>query len=290
MLIPDLIRKCVVHLYEDDPAEPGRKRPVGTAFGLCIELDHAPGHSACYLVTARHVVNGVRSGSGMLYARFNQQGGGTLDVPVAPDDWVSHRATDIAAIPLAIGPDVVEFKPLAADVVAPDDFVRNNRVGEGDDVFFVGLFTQFPGRIKNQPIIRFGKIALARHEPIAIRSDPAPDADVMSVDAYLVETHSWGGSSGAPAFVYFEPSRRQWSRTHADAPLLGLVHGHYEIDAAVKFPGDIRYGDENGRVGINTGIAIVIPASAIMELLMYDELAAARKAMVIRRDDIPIPD
>ena len=151
MLIPDLIRKCVVHLYEDDPAEPGRRRPVGTAFGLCIELDHAPGHSACYLVTARHVVNGVRSGSGMLYARFNQQGGGTLDVPVAPDDWVSHPATDIAAIPLAIGPDVVEFKPLAADVVAPDDFVRNNRVGEGDDVSSSDCSPNFQGASRTSP-------------------------------------------------------------------------------------------------------------------------------------------
>ena len=79
--------------------------------------------------------------------------------------------------------------------------------------------------------------------------------------------------------MHFEPTRRQWARTHADTPLIGLVHGHYEIDAAVKSDADDRGSDDVSKVGVNAGIATVIPASAIVELFMYEEFVEARKQM-----------
>jgi len=51
---------------------------------------------------------------------------------------------------------------------------------------------------------------------------------------------------------------------------LGLVHGHYKIDEDVDFVGDIL---GSGSVGINSGIAVVIPAHKISELLLTGDLA-----------------
>ena len=61
--------------------------------------------------------------------------------------------------------------------------------------------------------MRFGKIALARRDLVTIKSDPSPDADLINVEACLVETHSWGGSSGAPAFLTLSQDRRQWAKS-----------------------------------------------------------------------------
>src|SRR5258707_12032351 len=96
MRIPDVVRRCVVHLYCADPERPTRKRPVGTAFGLAVELEQRPGAWIQVLVTARHVVNGARAIGGALYVRFNTLDGGHIDVPEPPDNWLTHATTDAA--------------------------------------------------------------------------------------------------------------------------------------------------------------------------------------------------
>jgi hypothetical protein len=275
MVIPEPIRKCVAHIYTDSTAT-GRREPVGTTFGVAVELEQAPGHSVCYFVTARHIVNGCRAGSGTLYVRLNTRDGDYKDVPVNPEDWTCHDTTDVAISPIAEDVRGFDFTPLvASEFLATDQFVRENRIREGDEVFFVGLFQGFPGKRSNQPILRFGRIALARREAVSIKSDPAPNADLVDVEAYLVETHSWGGSSGAPAFLYFHQERRQFARMDANQPILGLIHGHYNLDADVTFAGDILYG--KAKTQINSGIAIVIPASAIAELLTSDDIVEHRR-------------
>ncbi|MBE3037754.1 MAG: hypothetical protein IMZ62_02915 [Chloroflexi bacterium] len=73
MQIPDEIRRCVVFLYASGTA---RRRPVGTGFFASIYRPDvpAPREKAAYLVTAKHVVEGVRRAGEELYARVNGRG------------------------------------------------------------------------------------------------------------------------------------------------------------------------------------------------------------------------
>jgi hypothetical protein len=70
MQIPDDIRRCVVFLYASGTT--GR-RPVGTGFIVSMRLsDVSPRHA--YLVTAKHIVEGVHRTGKKLCARVNGRG------------------------------------------------------------------------------------------------------------------------------------------------------------------------------------------------------------------------
>jgi len=92
------------------------------------------------------------------------------------------------------------------------------------------------------------------------------------VDAYLVETRSWGGESGSPAFFYGEPGRIP---PQCPTTLLGVLHGHFDIKKAVKASGggettgggSFTYETTTQIVELNSGIAVVLPAQDLHDLL-----------------------
>ena len=68
---------------------------------------------------------------------------------------------------------------------------------------------------------------------------------------------------------------------------LGLIHGHYEVDAA-KIDADIEEfnpivddGLDPKKVNVNMGIAIVVPVSKLLEML---------NSPLIRTTEVPIED
>lgn len=286
--IHDDIRKCVAFLLADviDPAEEVRKRmPMGSAFIVDYPLE-GTADGFIYAVTARHVIEGTRP-YGNLTIRFNlSDGSGFRDYNAPHDTWTLHPTTDVAVAPLKVGNDAgldVRWVPRA--LIATDDFIARAEVAEGDEVFFAGLFAKHIGRTRSLPVFRFGNISLMPHEPIPVKVDPAPGALPVLVDAYLVEARSWGGQSGSPAFLYFDLWRPAfWPSDDDKEPknredemlprLLGLVSGHYDIDQAVRVAGEI---DPLQRVPLNSGMAIVIPASKIIEALEMEELVEERE-------------
>jgi hypothetical protein len=67
----------------------------------------------------------------------------------------------------------------------------------------MGLFSEHPGGDHNEPIARFGNIALMPAEKVTVDVGDS----TAHIRAYLVEARSWGGHSGSPAFVFFPPDR-----------------------------------------------------------------------------------
>jgi hypothetical protein len=154
----------------------------------------------------------------------------------------------------------------------------------GDDVFFVGLFSQQPGRERNLPIARFGAISRMPVEPITVRRDETTE----ELTGYLVEARSWGGHSGSPVFWYSRIPKTEYVPAPRDPAfpsglmptfreyhlisLLGLVSAHFDIPQAAEVQGDILGHIETR---LNAGIAVVTPANAISELLARSDVAAA---------------
>lgn len=89
----------------------------------------------------------------------------------------------------------------------------------------------------------------------------------------MAELGSWGGQSGSPVFVYFSVDRDLFAgetlRTEIPNPgLLGLLHGHYNFPQGVV---NLSESAKDVHVPLNSGIAIVVPATGILELLALDQ-------------------
>jgi hypothetical protein len=105
-----------------------------------------------------------------------------------------------------------------------------------------------------------------------------------AMDAYLIEARSIGGLSGSPVFVYLDPIRMGGSPgtvlvSDRDGPIggkwfrLGLIHGHYDMQAI----DDLGKPDGLKDEAINMGIAIVVPFSRVLETINKPERAVMRK-------------
>jgi hypothetical protein len=277
LVIPEQFRKCVVFLFvrpDADAIQP--LKAVGTAFLVGIpalggddtaQLAENEGWFVRYLVTARHMVALSRK-HGSIYARLHLADGTTTLTEFPANSWHEHPSTEVAAVLLR------ESRPLDQTLISVDRFeldavVSHHRVSIGDEVFFMGLFSEHPGVERNEPIARFGNIALMPGEKLQVDAGDA----MARIRAYLVEARSWGGHSGSPAFVYFPPDRFGNSISlNVVLPvfLLGLVQGHYDIRREMKFLGDV------GEIPVNAGIAVVVPAQDVYDLLMSPEAVAER--------------
>ncbi len=274
MRVPQAVRDCVVYLYDGDEL-------LGTGFCVGIpETDEPTSAVWNYIVTARHVVQGIPSP----IIRTNSVSGEAIHIQTSPDNWWhSHDPTaDVASAFLPAEPD---FKPTVVrpNQIADDEFLVVREVGPGDEVVFTGLFQGAAGESRNLPIVRWGHIARMNEELVQTES---PSGDIEEIDAIMVEAHSWGGHSGSPAIVLFPFDRWMDGVTRIQVPtddprtswaLLGLVSSHWDLPSPVKMKNAPRGRDPEREALVNAGIALVVPGQHILDLLFRDDIATDRK-------------
>jgi hypothetical protein len=229
------------------------------------------GRGYSYLVTAKHVIDGIRDkGCDAVCSRVNFMDGQArwLESPI--DQWLFHPtdsdSVDVAVMRCTI-PEELDHHSVGTIGFATQTIIRQIDVGVGDDLFLTGLFANHHGTTKNIPIIRVGNIAAMPEEPIEVR-------DFGLMEAYLVEARSLGGISGSPVFVHM-PAIRAMHLMDAEMRkrvnpmdsvhyLLGLMHGHWDTMLGRD---DLRIADRIGTQNVNMGIAIVVPAYRILEVI-----------------------
>jgi hypothetical protein len=273
MRVPDEVRQCVAFIGVDST------KFGGTGFFVNIPSLSIPNAFYSYFVTAKHVADNTIDRD--FVVRMNK-----IDGPAVPvlsqkgtTRWWLHPTdnTDVAVMPLRPDSSVIEWKGIPESMFVTDQVIRDNSLGTGDEVFITGLFTQVTGSTRNIPIVRAGHMAMMPGERVPTKLGP--------MEAYLIEARSIGGVSGSPVFVretivlpmtkpgqivkpenapYLSGSGRFW--------LLGLMHGHWDV--APSAINDDAF-DANGKV--NMGIAIVMPATKILETLYHPELVDMRK-------------
>ena len=283
MLVPDEIRKCVAFVgYRWTTGE----HWAGTGFFVTVPLAGTTRYTP-YLITAKHLVESARNRSidGKLLVRINRRGGGTDIVETDCCSWTTHQSDqsiDAACISLQLDHDS-DLRLYPSESFAIPDVLRRARVdsvGVGDDVFITGLFSSHLGNSRNIPIVRVGNVAAIPEEPLPTGYGPS--------EAYLIEARSIGGLSGSPVFVMVGSQRRGGSIIiQTGGPqffLLGLIHGHFDLpeltgDAAPEGPPST---DASTAGAINAGIAVVVPAWKIIEVLNHPSLVAVREATARR--------
>jgi hypothetical protein len=274
--IPNRILESVVYLYPSQQTAQAGRGAGGTGFLIEVgagqtRLAELSRSTTLYFVTNRHVVAPDR-GTPALVVRMNTQEGATAIIPTSPAGWIYGPKDDVAIYPIG-GLDARQYKFGA--VPASTFLMRNDFysiwAGPGDEVFFVGRFVRHEGVQRNTPTVRFGNISMMPFEPVDTASGPQ--------EAYLVEARSWAGYSGSPVFTYspeiqvevdqrldYSDATAEWSGV-TEIHLLGVDCGHFNTG----------YGD-------NSGMMVVVPAWAIWELLMRDEVREDREKEMERLD------
>ena len=287
MFVEPSLKKATVFLRANNSS--GREE-IGTGFLLVKSLGHddedntstsgrAPQYFAVYVVTTRHTITDYRDQP--IYLRLNTTDGGFEDVPTKSSDWYPHPKTDVAVLDLSSidrPAEIFDLSCLPFTMLATKEYLDENLIVEGQEIFMLGLFISHPGKKQALPIVRFGNISLMDRESVAVflsRKD-REDRNESQIEAYLIEARSMGGLSGAPVLFYNPPLgsqvvNRKGSTAEAlmsrfQLPiLLGLVHGQYdEIFTGTAYL-------------TNAGISIVVPAEKIRDVIMSKKLSGQRK-------------
>jgi len=237
--------------------------PKGTAFFVGMPSEKLEDVAYVYLVTAKHVARPLQQQEFLI--RVNDTGGTATFVRSGDVRWWFHpsdESVDVAVLAWA-PPEYVEYKRVPISVFLTDEIIQSRSIGTGDEVFITGLFIHLAGSARNLPIVRMGNIAMMPDEPVPTR--------MGSIDAYLIEARSIGGLSGSPAFV-----RETVSTGIGGFYLLGLMHGHWDIPPEAR-DDDVPQADEDAQAKVNMGIAVVVPATKILEVLNQPALVEKRK-------------
>jgi hypothetical protein len=260
--VPDKLLKCVGFISA------ARQEPdyIGTMFivGMAGKWGNAYQHA----VTARHVARSLDGEPYMFGVNFKDGKAGWFSSKLK---WWYHPtepdSVDVAVTVFTPSERMdVEYVP--EGVFATDERIKHYGIGLGDEVNAVGLFFKFFGATKHIPIVRTGNIAM-------MPSDKLPMSGGAS-EAYLVEGRSIGGLSGSPVFVRHTVSMPGMARDTGEKQMisgvshlhmLGLMHGHWDSHL------ELTVGEAEA---VNMGIAIVIPAQKILEVLYHPELVAMR--------------
>jgi hypothetical protein len=284
MRVPHSITKCVVFIGTEtaNPAEPIKWRATGffVSFPSTLASASSPNRGFMYLVTSKHGVRKLEGGD--FYIRANTKDGKSKTFRVMKDHkWWFHQdpvcPADVAVFPIWQEDfiSLLDYESIKATMFLTDETIENKSVGVGDEVFVVGLFSKHTGKEKNLPIIRTGNIAMMSDEPI-------PTTLFGNIEAYLVEMHSIGGLSGSPVFVLkpvplvvaTESETSFVMTSTSQLFLLGLIHGHWDVEADEIVDED---AEKSGvKSSVNVGIAIIVPAKKILETLNCKELVEYR--------------
>jgi hypothetical protein len=243
--IPDVIKQALTVVYRPDPKD-GLLVPAGTAFLFRYPSQARPEGSYSLIVTARHVVTDDRGALlPGLKLRMNRQGGGVELLEIGEGASVFFHAdptVDLCVLPGGLDRSTFEYRELGADFFPPREAIQAPLLGEGIDVVFLGLFQPHPGEARNQPIARFGRVAMVPNERVFWEE--------TFHELLLIEISSYGGNSGAPVFAFLEDV--------AGARLLGVLKGSFR-EAAVKIQ-DISLPAVDG-------ISAVTPAYLLEDML-----------------------
>lgn len=269
MIVPDELRKCVAFVAM--PMANGDTRLVGTAFFLGREIEGTT-RSFSYLVTAKHVIEGIRSkGVEKAFIRLNHVNGESRWLETNVTDWLYHPTesnVDVAVLRAGV-PEHCDHLLYPISLVVTPEIISKEQIGLGTEVFLVGLFAHHSGQKKNIPIVRVGNISAMPEELVETR--------LGKIDAYLVEARSIGGLSGSPVFanlglVRVHEGQLKFTSGGPIFYLLGLMHGHWDVGISEL---DEAVVDTTGVQRVNMGIGIVVPVAKIIEVIRQPRIAEA---------------
>ncbi len=250
-------------------------------------------------MTARHVAELV--GGEPFLLRVNRISGGADNLPIDGATWYYDPDPTIDAAVLPIQGLVRESEHRVRFIDDERESWWANKawkygVGIGDFCYTVGLFRVLSGSNQNLPVVHFGTIARPIYgrdeEPIPIKDWRDPDGmRVLLSSAYLVQSQSLSGLSGAPVFVRasgqhitdelveHNPNVAAHRLGNAVAMwnlhLIGIWQGAWDAP-----PGEILAAERGQNIRVPVGMGVVVPIDYIHSILANEELIDMRRRLL----------
>ena len=288
MRVPGNILKTVSFIVEDVSAgaDAEIRELWATGFFVSVPATTSKQITHYYFVTARHVAEDLM-GRPLGFSVKSKSGGLTHISPwpflvketsQRVYKWFSHpdeKNVDVSVVPVMMTEDADIATIPVSSFIHPKD-IAEELIGVGDEVFMVGLFEHYAcgGENFHTPIVRHGNLAMVPKEDVKYNSGFSA--------AYLIEARSIGGLSGSPVFIRTTMTitgedgygKGESLQGIGDRPyLLGLAHGHWDVKESEMNSSRIV---QDSKRGVNMGIAIVVPAHKILEVINQPELLAIR--------------
>jgi len=281
--ISDSYTQNVVYIYATvDGASAGN--PIGgSGFLVHVWFEISRDRCQTYAVTNRHVVLS------------------SLTPVIRQANWTLHPdGDDVAVLPVNLRLDETPFMSVGLEQFVTPQLIRDEDIGIGDDTIMVGRFIGHDGRQRNTPSVRFGNIAMMPNEKIVATNG-------FEQESFLVEQRSLPGYSGSAVYIYSPYAELDMSarRGGVDMALLSQLNlfgsdAQASIDLMMKKRApkgpyllgidwchlnnlvpvlDAGHQPHSERMYVreNAGMAGVVPAWKIAEVLNTDELADRRR-------------
>lgn len=234
--------------------------PIGTGFFLQLLKESNTEKAVGYMVTAKHVLmdqNDKLIDKFFIRLKSKNNIPQSVLIDLTNEIFFLHKDKDVDLIVI---PNYPSFESYNYKFVNGEFMLTEKLLGfeEGAEVFFPGLFVQYPGEGEIQPILRFGRVSMIPREKISIEVN----GKLRNSHFYLMECTSFGGNSGSP--VFFKSNLRQESKTY----LAGLITGSYHQTEILPY---------NTILKQNTGIALVTPSSKLLDILNSKPAYKARQ-------------
>ncbi len=191
-------------------------------------------------------------------------------LPSNPDNlWFfpADDSVDLAAAQFALPFNDYDYQWISLDQFVTQEMIEKGEVVEGDPVIFTGLFVQYTGVTRLEPVVRSGTIAM-------IPKDPVLTTLRKPGSLFLAEAHAFGGSSGSPMFV---DVTRFKTAVGYDYKFLGVVTGEIKESADLTLEVSTTYA---GAVSANSNVSVIVPAFEVRNLLMSHVVQGLRDAYV----------
>ena len=289
--IPQALIDCSVYFYPSETSANEGKETGGSGFLAHFKSKHE-GFVHLYAITNKHVIDG-----GCRVLRLNTIDGKTDTIASEPSSWTFHPdGDDVAVMPVSRLDKKFRWYSIDVARFLSTETLQDYDLRPGDETFLVGRLVTAGGKQKNTPVVRFGNLSM-----LCDPDEPVNLGTGSDQIAFLVECRSLSGFSGSPVFVqttrdYVQTRIPKAERLKPVPPptdgksfatftpisisgtfgpwLLGIDCAHiplwtpvYERDKETK----TKY-----QVEANTGIACVVPAWKILEMLNEKDFVRAR--------------
>jgi hypothetical protein len=280
----DSIKRTVVYIYSGEAH--GEQlvsiRPLGTGFFVAIPHHEDEKRSWPYFVTAKHVLKDTPGEYRKeIFVRANLRGWSSSSdsvgfsfyrLPILNNEgnlqWAIHSnpAVDTAVTQVFPRPETYDFQVIPHALFATQEVVQKEGIAEGDEVFFPCFTPEIPQQRRNNPVIRFGKIALMSGEDIQTQEGNAK--------FHFAECFPFGGNSGSPVFLRFGPIRRATQIVVGQERyfLFGSMKGYFHLEQPVEIHPTEAYLS----VRQSIGIAAITPIDYLKEILYSEALCRQR--------------
>lgn len=150
----------------------------------------------------------------------------------------------------------------ADEFVATRNDLQPPGFGVSAEVLYLGLFNPHVGETRNQPITRFGRVALIPDEPVFWENS--------YVHVILAEMSAFGGTSGSPVFIHLGHTDQ---RGLPVPRLLGILKGSF----TQKLPAELVDIDAKLLVTNVVGISAIVPAFLLDDFIRQQVIAEVER-------------